>query len=112
MDELERALREHGITNVHDVALAVLEVDGSISCMNMTRSSLMPIPISSVVDSFRRSNSCAFYLIGTNFTQTGCEISSTLPVGVRRPVWALMRKIMMLSDFSLAANSSQPVGSI
>jgi uncharacterized membrane protein YcaP (DUF421 family) len=33
MDELERALREHGITNVHDVALAVLEVDGSISCM-------------------------------------------------------------------------------
>jgi uncharacterized membrane protein YcaP (DUF421 family) len=33
MDELERALREHGISNVHDVALAVLEVDGSISCM-------------------------------------------------------------------------------
>ena len=33
MDELERALREHGIANVHDVALAVLEVDGSISCM-------------------------------------------------------------------------------
>jgi uncharacterized membrane protein YcaP (DUF421 family) len=33
MDELERALREHGIGNVHDVALAVLEVDGSISCM-------------------------------------------------------------------------------
>ena len=32
-DELERALREHGIANVHDVALAVLEVDGSISCM-------------------------------------------------------------------------------
>jgi uncharacterized membrane protein YcaP (DUF421 family) len=32
-DELERALREHGISNVHDVALAVLEVDGSISCM-------------------------------------------------------------------------------
>lgn len=33
MDELERALREHGIANVKDVALAVLEVDGSISCM-------------------------------------------------------------------------------
>jgi uncharacterized membrane protein YcaP (DUF421 family) len=33
MDELQRALREHGIPNVHDVALAVLEVDGSISCM-------------------------------------------------------------------------------
>ena len=33
MDELERALREHGIANVNDVALAVLEVDGSISCM-------------------------------------------------------------------------------
>jgi uncharacterized membrane protein YcaP (DUF421 family) len=33
MDELERALREHGIDNYHDVALAVLEVDGSISCL-------------------------------------------------------------------------------
>ena len=33
MDELHRALREHGITHVCDVALAVLEVDGSISCM-------------------------------------------------------------------------------
>jgi uncharacterized membrane protein YcaP (DUF421 family) len=33
MDELDRALREHGIANVKDVALAVLEVDGSISCM-------------------------------------------------------------------------------
>lgn len=33
MDELNRALREHGIASVHDVALAVLEVDGSISCM-------------------------------------------------------------------------------
>ncbi|MGA3351023.1 MAG: YetF domain-containing protein [Candidatus Sulfotelmatobacter sp.] len=30
--ELERALREHGIADVHDVALEVLEVDGSISC--------------------------------------------------------------------------------
>jgi uncharacterized membrane protein YcaP (DUF421 family) len=33
MDELERALREHGIPSYHEVALAVLEVDGSISCL-------------------------------------------------------------------------------
>ena len=33
MDELERSLREHGIQSYHDVALAVLEVDGSISCL-------------------------------------------------------------------------------
>ena len=33
MDALQQALREHGIANYHDVALAVLEVDGSISCM-------------------------------------------------------------------------------
>ena len=33
MDELERSLREHGVNNYHDVALAVLEVDGSISCL-------------------------------------------------------------------------------
>ena len=33
MDELHRALREHGIAGCHDVALAVLEVDGSISCL-------------------------------------------------------------------------------
>jgi uncharacterized membrane protein YcaP (DUF421 family) len=31
MDELQRAMREHGISSLHDVALAVLEVDGSIS---------------------------------------------------------------------------------
>lgn len=31
MDELKRAMREHGIATCHDVALAVLEVDGSIS---------------------------------------------------------------------------------
>src|SRR5580693_3580918 len=31
MDELQRALREHGISDYHQVALAVLEVDGSIS---------------------------------------------------------------------------------
>lgn len=33
MDELDRALREHGICSCKDVALAVLEVDGSISCL-------------------------------------------------------------------------------
>lgn len=33
MDELMRALREHGIGGVKDVALAVLEVDGSISVL-------------------------------------------------------------------------------
>ena len=33
MDELHRALREHGINCVDQVALAVLEVDGSISCL-------------------------------------------------------------------------------
>lgn len=33
MDELQRALREHGIASYSDVALAVLEVDGSISCL-------------------------------------------------------------------------------
>jgi len=33
MDELHRALREHGISTPDQVALAVLEVDGSISCL-------------------------------------------------------------------------------
>jgi len=33
MDELNRALREHGIHSCDQVALAVLEVDGSISCL-------------------------------------------------------------------------------
>jgi uncharacterized membrane protein YcaP (DUF421 family) len=32
-DELDRAMREHGIGHCRDVALAVLEVDGSISCL-------------------------------------------------------------------------------
>ena len=31
MDELQRAMREHGIFTYHGVALAVLEVDGSSS---------------------------------------------------------------------------------
>ena len=33
LDELHQALREHGISGLPEVALAVLEVDGSISCM-------------------------------------------------------------------------------
>jgi uncharacterized membrane protein YcaP (DUF421 family) len=33
VDEVERALREHGIASVKDVSLAVLEVDGSISVL-------------------------------------------------------------------------------
>lgn len=33
MDELHRALREHGINCIDQVALSVLEVDGSISCL-------------------------------------------------------------------------------
>ena len=33
VDELQRALREHGINSVDQTALAVLEVDGSISCL-------------------------------------------------------------------------------
>jgi len=33
IDELHRALREHGISSCDQVALAVLEVDGSISCL-------------------------------------------------------------------------------
>jgi uncharacterized membrane protein YcaP (DUF421 family) len=33
LDELHRALREHGIGSLNDVALAVLEVDGSISLL-------------------------------------------------------------------------------
>ena len=33
VDELLRALREHGISCIEQTALAVLEVDGSISCL-------------------------------------------------------------------------------
>ena len=33
MDELMRALREHGVGTVEDVSIAVLEVDGSISVL-------------------------------------------------------------------------------
>lgn len=33
LDELQRSLREHGITSIKDVAIGVLEVDGSISLL-------------------------------------------------------------------------------
>lgn len=33
LDEVHRALREHGVESIHEVALAVLEVDGSISIL-------------------------------------------------------------------------------
>lgn len=33
MDELKEALREHGVAEVEEVALAVLEIDGSISVL-------------------------------------------------------------------------------
>ncbi len=33
LDEVERALREHGIARIQDVSLAILEVDGSISVL-------------------------------------------------------------------------------
>ena len=33
LDEIKRALREHGVNGIEDVALAVLEVDGSISVL-------------------------------------------------------------------------------
>lgn len=33
MEEIFRSMREHGIANLHDVSLCVLEVDGSISCL-------------------------------------------------------------------------------
>src|ERR1700674_3460124 len=37
MDELHQFLREHGISGVNELALAVLEVDGSISCNEVRR---------------------------------------------------------------------------
>lgn len=33
MDELNRALREHGVSSIEEVSLAVLEVDGAISVL-------------------------------------------------------------------------------
>ena len=33
MDELQRALREHGVATYKEAAIAVLEVDGSISVL-------------------------------------------------------------------------------
>src|SRR5512146_110787 len=43
-DELMRALREHGIGSVQDVALAVLEVDGSISVLKYDDVSPQALP--------------------------------------------------------------------
>ena len=43
-DELQRALREHGIGSVQDVALAVLEVDGSISVLKYDDVSPQALP--------------------------------------------------------------------
>jgi len=42
MEELEAAVREHGVTNIKDVDLAVLEVDGNISVLsqNFTKKSV------------------------------------------------------------------------
>jgi uncharacterized membrane protein YcaP (DUF421 family) len=37
MDELQRAMRVHGISTYHAVALAVFEVDGSISFLLQKR---------------------------------------------------------------------------
>jgi uncharacterized membrane protein YcaP (DUF421 family) len=34
MDELERAIREHGVASVKDVNLAILEVDGNVSILS------------------------------------------------------------------------------
>ncbi|WP_298411134.1 YetF domain-containing protein [Hydrotalea sp.] len=34
MDELERAIREHGVNKVEDVNLAILEVDGNINVLS------------------------------------------------------------------------------
>ncbi len=41
MDELEAAVREHGVEEIKDVDLAVLEVDGNISVLshNFTKKS-------------------------------------------------------------------------
>ena len=45
MDELHRALREHGLNSCDQVALAVLEVDGSISCLKYDEINQMRIRI-------------------------------------------------------------------
>ncbi len=55
MGELERAVREHGIAQCCDVALAVLEVDGSISCLKYDE--IKPDANTHLVgDSFRKNN--------------------------------------------------------
>ena len=44
MDELERAVREHGVSGIDKVDLAVLEVDGNISILsdNFSRRTVKP----------------------------------------------------------------------
>jgi len=54
MDELERAMREHGIATYKDVALAVLEVDGSISCLK--HDDIMPTANTHLVSSCRKNS--------------------------------------------------------
>ncbi len=44
LDELQRALREHGIASVNEVALGVLEVDGSISVLKYDDVKLQATP--------------------------------------------------------------------
>jgi uncharacterized membrane protein YcaP (DUF421 family) len=44
MDELDRAMREHGISSSKDVSIGVLEVDGSISLLKFD-----DIPVSAQV---------------------------------------------------------------
>ncbi len=43
-EELEQALREHGVSSVADVSLAVLEVDGSISVLRHDEMPTSPRP--------------------------------------------------------------------
>ena len=40
IDELNETIREHGVENLEDVKLAVLEVDGNISVISMDKQSL------------------------------------------------------------------------
>lgn len=39
-DELEEAIREHGVEKIEDVKLAILEVDGNISVISMDKETL------------------------------------------------------------------------
>jgi uncharacterized membrane protein YcaP (DUF421 family) len=37
IDELEESVREHGVENISDVKLAILEVDGNISVVSFDK---------------------------------------------------------------------------